>query len=206
MEKRKSISPQRLIDTITSIGFYGVEQEVITSKSNTLHNTIIPKKEPSCQDINRDSINRILQYKDKTHTIPSSLVFQLFISQRYFENGHFNWTNIEQNWDDSNPPKSKASLKRTDFKSQCKKWLESFQRKEWVHIKKSNIGIGLYFKKDVHHKDMGNMLKELEADVWMCNVGSGCNSTTEVNTEIKDNNKTTIYMSGIGIVYGLTLL
>jgi len=86
MEKRKIISPQRLIDTLTPIGFYGVEQEVITSKSDKLHNPIIPKKEPSSQDIIRDSIIRILQYKDTTHPIPSSLVIQLFVSQRYFEN------------------------------------------------------------------------------------------------------------------------
>jgi len=52
---------------------------------------------------------------------------------------------------------------------------------------------------------MDNMLKELEADVWMCNIGSGCNSTTEVNVDIKDNNKTTINLSGIGIVYGVPL-
>jgi len=52
---------------------------------------------------------------------------------------------------------------------------------------------------------MGNMLKELEADVWMCNIGSRCNSTTEVNVDINDKNKATINMSGIGIVYGVTL-
>ena len=41
----------------------------------------------------------------------------------------------------------------------------------------------------------------------MCNIGFGCNSTTEVNVDIKDNkaNKATINMSGIGIVYGVTL-
>jgi len=49
------------------------------------------------------------------------------------------------------------------------------------------------------------MLKELEADVWMCNIGAGCYSTTEVNVDIKDKNKATVNMSGIGIVYGVTL-
>jgi len=53
---------------------------------------------------------------------------------------HFNWTDIEKNWNGTNPPKSKASLKRTDFKSQCEKWLEKYQHKEWVYIRKSNIG------------------------------------------------------------------
>jgi len=52
---------------------------------------------------------------------------------------------------------------------------------------------------------MDNILKELEADVWMCSIGSGCNSTTEINIDIKDKHKTTIDMSGIGIVYGVTL-
>jgi len=125
------------------------------------------------------------------------------MSQQYFDEGHFTWDRIEENWKDKlkSRPKSKASLEVKDFKNQCKRWLAKFVDKQWIYIKKSSIGIGLYYKKDVLREDMKQVLKELEADVWMCDIGTGCNSTTEVNVDITPDYS----ISGVGILYGPTL-
>jgi len=158
--KRRVNKPQRLLDIITPVGYYGTTQNIITRKFDKRHHTIIAKRNTTPQDINRNSINRILQYGDKT--IPSDLVLQLFMSQQFFDRGYFTWDRIKENWKDKlkSRPKSKASLEMKDFKNQCKRWLAKFAVKQWIYIKKSSIGLGLYSKKDVLRQDMKQVLRE----------------------------------------------
>jgi len=129
---------------------------------------------------------------------------QNWFAQHHFSKGRFDWDVIAEmecgrNWTAERPP-SYGDLNCQTWRRVCNTWYKKITgaASNYLNIRKTRIGLGLFFQKDLIGYDIDQFLQTMQGIAWMADIGHEYNSIISVKFE-----KPGIAADGFASLFGM---